>query len=870
MTKKKQGDGHPRRRAAGRHAADTHSREAAPTRPAAPPRDPQAEREARLYEHPIPSREAILALLEARGELLTEARVAEALGLSDSRDLYALHKRLGAMVRDGQLLLGRRGGYAPIRKLDLIPGVVLANAEGYGFLRPDEGGDDLYLSPQQMRGVLHGDRVLASVVGIDRRGRREGAVAEVLQRRSPRLVGRVVIENGVTLVTPDDRRLHQDIMIAPDATLDARAGQIVVAEITEPPTPKRGPLGVIRAVLGERLEPSLLVEMTIASHDLPHEWPTEVLRAAAQVETTVSAGEHADRLDLRKLPLVTIDGADARDFDDAVYAAPRRGGGWRLVVAIADVSHYVPVGGTLDDEAFERSTSTYFPGFVVPMLPETLSNGICSLNPKVDRLCMVCDMAVSAEGEVLKSKFSAGLMRSHARLTYDRVWQAIGLHDADARAELADVLPQLEHLHALYRAMAAQRRQRGAIDFETPEVKFRLDQRGEVESAGVTERNDAHKLIEECMIAANVQAALYLEKKKIPALFRAHEPPPAEKYEELQQFLREFKLRLPPLTEVTPADFSEVLRMVADRPERELIQSVLLRAQSMAAYQPDNRGHFGLALKAYAHFTSPIRRYPDLLVHRAIRYALGGGKPADYDYTAAKMAQMAVHCSQRERRAEEAERDVDERYKCAWMAKHVGEEFDGVVTGVTSFGLFVELDESKVSGLIHISQLRNDYYHFDPQRHLLKGEHTGAQFRLGDHLRVQVLRASLEDRKIDFRLAASKPRTAPAGGKAFDYAATGERYSLPKREDPGLLGRAAKAVGRLFGRREDRPALPTLPPVRDNPPLAAKPSKASVRNPAKPATKPGARRGAKAPAAPASPAPRPPRKGRTRKPKGKS
>ena len=848
----------------------------APARRTAAVRDPQAEREARRYERPIPSREAILALLEARSELLTEARIAEALGLADAHDLFALHKRLGAMVRDGQLLFGRRGGYAPIRKLDLIPGVVLANAEGYGFLRPDEGGDDLYLSPQQMRGVLHGDRVLASVVGIDRRGRREGAIAEVLQRRSPRLVGRVVVENGVTLVTPDDRRLHQDIMIAPDATLDARAGQIVVAEITEPPTPKRGPLGVIRAVLGERLEPSLLVEMAIASHDLPHEWPAEVLREAAQVETAVSAGEHADRLDLRKLPLVTIDGADARDFDDAVYAVPRRGGGWRLVVAIADVSHYVPVDGALDAEAFERSTSTYFPGFVVPMLPETLSNGICSLNPDVDRLCMVCDMTVSAEGEVVKSKFSAGLMRSHARLTYDRVWQAIGLHDADARAELADVLPQLEHLHALYQAMAAQRRKRGAIDFETPEVKFRLDQRGEVESAGATERNDAHKLIEECMIAANVQAALYLEKKKVPALFRAHEPPPAEKYEELQQFLREFKLRLPPLEEVTPADFSEVLRMVAERPERELIQSVLLRAQSMAAYQPDNRGHFGLALTAYAHFTSPIRRYPDLLVHRAIRYALTGGKPANYDYTAAQMAQMAVHCSQRERRAEEAERDVDERYKCAWMAKHVGEEFAGVVTGVTSFGLFVELDESKVSGLIHISQLRNDYYHFDPQRHLLKGERTGAQFRLGDHLRVQVLRASLEDRKIDFRLAPPKVRdTAPRDGKAFDYAATGERYSLPARDKPGMLGRAAQAVGRLFGHRAATPALPVLPPLRDNPPPAAKPAKAGTRKPgksaaAKPMAKAPVKRGAKSPAAPARPASKPPRKGGTRKPKGKS
>ena len=812
--------------------------------------DPFATREAERYERPIPSREAILALLEERGELLTEARIAEALDLHDEYGITALAKRLTAMVRDGQLLLGRRGGYGPARKLDLIPGVVLANAEGYGFLRPDEGGDDLYLSPYQMRSVMHGDRVLASVVGVDRRGRRQGAIVEVLQRRSPRLVGRVVIDNGVTLVVPDDRRLHQDIMIVPGKEQGARSGQIVVVEITDPPTAYRGPLGAIRAVLGERLQPSLLVEMAIASHDLPHEWPPEVLRDAAQIEPEVTAAEREGRVDLRKLPLVTIDGADARDFDDAVYAEPKRGGGWRLVVAIADVSHYVRVGSALDKEAYARSTSTYFPGFVVPMLPETLSNGICSLNPKVERLCMVCDMQIDATGEVVKSKFYEAVMLSHARLTYDKVWQVIGLEDADARHEVADVLPQLQNLHALYKAMAEQRRRRGAIDFETPEVKFRLDQTGEVQTVGAVVRNDAHKLIEECMIAANVQAALFLEKRKIPALYRAHEPPPAEKYEDLQQFLREFKLRMPSLEDVTPGDFADVLRKVQDRPERELIQSVLLRSQSMAAYQPDNRGHFGLALSAYAHFTSPIRRYPDLLVHRAIRYALLGGKPTAYDYTDAAMAAIAVHCSQRERRAEEAERDVDERFRCAWMAKHVGEEFEGIVTGVTSFGLFVELVESKVSGLVHISQLSNDYYHFDPVRHLLKGERTGLQFRLGDHLRVQVMRASLEDRKIDFRLASQQTKGASAPpsntSRAYDYAAAGERYSLPSSRKP----------------------LPSLPP------LPTRDSAAAKHGAAKPARKASAGKGSvvadKRKGQPAGGKGKSPvAKGRTQKPKGK-
>ena len=791
-------------------------------------RDPHAEREAKRYDRPIPSREAILALLEQRGELLTEARVAEALKIHEETDIEALRKRLAAMVRDGQLLLGRRGGYAPAQKLDLIAGRVLANAEGYGFLRPDEGGEDLYLSPQQMRAVMHGDRVLASVVGIDRRGRKQGAVAEVLERRSPRLVGRVVVENGVTLVTPDDRRLNQDVLIKHGQDQGAKSGEIVVVEITDPPTLHRGPMGEIRAVLGERLQPSLVVEMAIASHDLPHEWPAEVLRDAALIEAEVSAAEREGRTDIRKLPLVTIDGADARDFDDAVFAEPRRGGGWRLIVAIADVSHYVKVGNALDKEAYDRSTSTYFPGFVVPMLPETLSNGICSLNPKVDRLCMVCDMVVDADGSVSKSKFYDAVMLSHARLTYDKVWEAVGLKEEGARHEVSDVLPQLENLHALYKAMAKQRKKRGAIDFETPEVKFRLDQTGSVESMGASERNDAHKLIEECMIAANVQAALFLEKKKIPALFRAHEPPPAEKYEDLQQFLKEFKLHMPPVDEVTPADFSEILRMVKDRPERELIQNVLLRSQSMAAYQPDNRGHFGLALQAYAHFTSPIRRYPDLLVHRAIRFALTGRKPADYTYTPAEMAAMAVHCSQRERRAEEAERDVDERFKCAWMEKHIGSEFDGVVTGVTSFGLFVELDESKVSGLVHISQLANDYYHFDAIRKLLKGERTGTQFRLGDHVRIQVLRASLEDRKIDFRLVESRQpeKAGPSSSKAYDYAASGERYSLPKKAAPakakGMFGRTADAIGRAFGRK--KAPVEAVAPVDDHRQAASKPA----------------------------------------------
>ena len=682
---------------------------------------------------------------------MTAETLAQELGLTLSRDFEALSKRLGAMLREGQLLQNRRGGYGVARKLDLIPGSIIANAEGFGFLRPDAGGDDIYVSPAEMRKVLHGDRVLASIVGVDRRGRKQGAIAEVLGRRPPRLVGRVVVDKGLVLVVPDDRRLHQDVLIPPGKERGARDGQIVVAEITEPPNAQRGPIGIVLSVLGERLTPSLIVEMAIASHGIPQEWPQAALREAAQVEAQVTNAEIAGRVDLRETPLVTIDGEDARDFDDAVFAEPVRDG-FRLLVAIADVSHYVRPGSALDDEAQKRSTSVYFPGFVVPMLPETLSNGICSLNPRVERLCMVCEMHVGYDGEVAQSKFYAAVMRSHARLTYTRVWQALGEKDAAVRRELGPLLPHLEHLHQLYRILAKARQRRGAIDFDSHEVKFRLGPSGEVVQLGAEARNDAHKLIEECMIAANVEAARFLVRRHLPALYRVHAPPPDSKYEDLLEFLKEFGMKLPPQAQVQPRDFAALLKRIHQRADSALLESVLLRAQSLAVYSAENSGHFGLALDAYAHFTSPIRRYPDLLVHRALRHALAKGKPADYAYAAGDMAALATHCSQNERRADEAERDVDERYKCAWMEKHVGDEFDGIVSGVTSFGLFVELSESQVSGLVHITQLPNDYYHFDPIRHLLTGERRGLSFRLGDPVRVQVLRASLEDRKIDFRL----------------------------------------------------------------------------------------------------------------------
>jgi ribonuclease R len=749
--------------------------------PARPPRprsataiavhDPYAAREADRYANPIASREAILTTLDEAGGPRTAEELAQVLGLTDPERADALGKRLGAMVRDGQLIQNRRGGFAPVQATNLIPGVVIANPEGFGFLRPDAGGgDDLFLPPAEMRKVMHGDRALVNVTGIDRRGRREGSIARVLERGVKRFIGHFDTEVGISFVIPDDRRLQRNVQIPPDATGGAGKGQLVVCELVHAPDGRRPPIGKVIAVLGDRLTPSLVVETAIHGHDLPHEFPQEVLDEATAVPLTVEPDTIGERVDLRALPLVTIDGEDAKDFDDAVYCEPNREG-FRLVVAIADVSHYVRPGAPLDQEAQKRATSVYFPGFVVPMLPETLSNGICSLNPKVDRFCFVCDMQVDHEGEVTRSRFYEAVMNSHARLTYTQVWKAVGEEDAEAQAQVGTLLPHVQRLHQLYQVLAKARARRGAIEFESSEVRFVLDNRGEVTQAGMLVRNDAHKLIEECMIAANVEAARHLLKAGVPAPYRIHEKPPEAKYADLLEFLKEFKLSLPAWSKVVPGDFTRLLKKVRDRPDATLLESVLLRSQSLAIYSPDNAGHFGLALEAYAHFTSPIRRYPDLLVHRAIKHTLVRGKSA-FTYSAGEMAALALQCSERERRADEAEREVDERFRAAWMEKHVGGQFDGVISGVTSFGLFVELDDSKVNGLVHVTQLPHDYYHFDPMRKTLSGERRGMEYRLGDRVRIIVLKASLEERKIDFRLVEDPkqdtglPPLAPRGQPA--------------------------------------------------------------------------------------------------------
>ncbi len=725
--------------------------------PAVPPVDPHAQREAQRYDQPIASREMLLQVLAAQDGPMDDWALAQKLGLTAPDRYEALQKRLGAMLRAGQLLQNRRGGYVPAMQAELIAGSVIANPDGFGFLRPEAGGDDLFLPPYEMRKVSHGDRVLVSITGMDRRGRGDATIVEVLERRLTRLLGRYAEELGVAYVVPDDKRIQRNVMIPQDARNGAKSGQLVVAEITTPQDAHRPAIGRVLAVLGDRLTASQAVEAAIHGHDIPHVFPPEALAQAMAVPLDVQAAEVKGRVDLRGLPLVTIDGEDAKDFDDAVWCEPNKDG-FRLIVAIADVSHYVRPGTPLDDEAQLRATSVYFPGFVVPMLPETLSNGICSLNPQVDRLCFCCEMRVGRDGLVRESKFFEAVMHSHARLTYTDVWNAVGEgipedDHAAALAKIGPLLPQIQRLHQLYKIFDKARAKRGAIEFESGEVRFVLDAQGTVTQAGMLQRNDAHKLIEECMIAANVQAALHLLQSRVPAPYRDHDKPPESKYADLEEFLKEFALRLPPWAKVQPKDFRALLEKIRERPDAALLESVILRSQSLAVYAPDNIGHFGLALEAYAHFTSPIRRYPDLLVHRALKHALAGGRPEAYAYSPHEMASLSLQCSERSRRADEAQREVDERYRAAWMESHVGKEFDGVISGVTSFGLFVELDASKVNGLVHVTQLPRDFYHFDAVRKTLTGERRGREYRLGDRARIVVLKASVEERKIDFRLA---------------------------------------------------------------------------------------------------------------------
>ena len=722
-------------------------------------RDPFRAREARKYQNPIPSREFILETLDEAGVPLTFNEIAGELALESEEELEALRRRLKAMERDGQLVRNRRGSFCVVNERDLIAGRVIAHPNGFGFLKPDEGGDDLFLSPREMRSLLHDDRAVVRVVGVDRRGRREAALVEVLERNTHQVVGRLYKEAAVGFVVPDNKRLHQDIVVPAEDQADARHGQIVVATIVEQPSQHTQPVGRIVEVLGDHMAPGMETDVAIRTHELPVEWPREVQEEAATFGSEVPQAALSGRTDLRDLPLVTIDGEDARDFDDAVYCEARPKG-WRLLVCIADVSSYVRPGTALEAEARQRGNSVYFPDRVIPMLPEVLSNGLCSLNPEVDRLCISCELSINKDGRITRSRFFEAVMRSHARLTYTQVASILTEGHPQLLSRFAAVVPALRNLYALYQVLRKGREQRGAIDFDTTETRIVFGPEQKVEQIVPLERNDAHRLIEECMLAANVAAARLLLRKRIPALFRNHEGPPEDKLTDLRGFLGELGLGLPGGKRPEAGDFAELLNGIRGRADFHLIQTVLLRSLSQAVYCAENHGHFGLAYDAYAHFTSPIRRYPDLLVHRAIRHHLRGGSADDFDYSHGELKVLGEHCSFTERRADEATRDVIDWLKCEYMMDKVGVRYEGIISGVNSFGIFVELNGIYVDGLVHITALSNDYYHFDPVGHRLTGERTGKVYRLGDPVRVQVAAVNLDDRRIDFSLAEQE---APRG-----------------------------------------------------------------------------------------------------------
>lgn len=713
--------------------------------------DPYAQREAEKYAQPIPSRELILQLIEQGGRPIGRKGIAEAFSLQSDEQLEALRRRLRAMERDGQLLFNRRQQYCLVNSQDLIAGRILSYPDGFGFLQPDDAGEDLFLSPREMNRVLHNDRALVRVSGVDRKGRREGKIVEVLERNTHQVVGRFIKEHGVQFVQPDNKKITQNILIPKGKSEGAKKGEMVVATIIEQPTFRSQPIGKIAEVLGAHMAPGMEIDVAIRTHDLPNIWPDEVIEQIKPFKKLVEEEAKQGRVDLRNIPLVTIDGADARDFDDAVFCS-KTAKGWKLLVAIADVSHYVQPDSALDLEAKKRSTSVYFPEQVIPMLPEVLSNGLCSINPDQDRLSMVCEMLINQQGQVTRARFFDAVMRSHARLTYTKVSAMLEENNHKLRKKYKAVLPHLEEMYALYKAMRGQREVRGAMDFDTQETQIVFGDDRKIEKIVPVQRNDAHKLIEEFMIAANSAAARYLNRKKMPRLLRIHEGPSEDKIKTLKTFLGEMGLSLGGGDQPTPLDYMHLTSSIKERPDAHLIQTVLLRSMSQAVYSPEKKGHFGLALEAYTHFTSPIRRYPDLMVHRAIRHCLEGKSPESFYCGFPEITTLGEHCSANERRADEATRDVVSWLKCEFMQDKIGQSFAGVIAAVTSFGFFVELADLYVEGLVHVTALGQDFFKFDPTSHQLKGERTGVRYRLGDVVQVTVARVNLDDKKIDFDL----------------------------------------------------------------------------------------------------------------------
>jgi ribonuclease R len=786
-----------------------------------PASDPFAGREAQNYDNPIASREHILDQLEQLGEPALLEQLAEMLGLGGEEGTEALRRRLNAMARDGQIIRNRKGAYGLTAHMDLQSGRVQGTKDGAGYFIPDDAGEDLFLSPREMSQLFDGDRVLARFTGYETRGKREGTVVEILQRRYEEIVGRYFQEKGYGIVLPDNKRVTHEIVIPPGYGKPASDGQYVSARIMEYPNKRSKAVAEITAILGDVTTPGIEIDVALHSFDIPHQWPSSVQKETARIRDSVSEEDKRGRFDLRELPLVTIDGEDAKDFDDAVFAR-RHGSGWTLFVAIADVSHYVRLNTALDKEAEERGTSVYFPGHVVPMLPEKLSNGLCSLKPETDRLAMVCEMEISPQGELKSYCFSEAVIYSHARLTYtevsDMLQEPANETAAKIRARLRKVygslLPSLEDLYSLFKALKSHRSDEGAMEFESVETRIVFAENKKIKEIIPVERNDAHKMIEECMLCANVAAARLLESMDVPALYRIHEGPNPDKLAGLRDFLFEMGLKLGGGDRPNPSDYQQTLRSIADRPDRNLLQTMMIRSMMQAVYQPENIGHFGLGFPAYTHFTSPIRRYPDLLVHRAIRYLIRNkrsknlrahdkqsklGKGQIYPYSLPDLISLGESTSTAERRADAASYSVVNWLKCEYMKDRVGDVYEGTVTSVTSFGLFVELQGIYIEGLLHITELDNDYYHFDPARHCLEGERTHNIFRLGDVLEVRVARVDLEEKQIDLQLTSSR-----SGGKSSSRGGHNPQGKSGKKSNKDKFLEAAKKEAESRSNRGSR------------------------------------------------------------------
>ena len=737
-----------------------------------PPKDPNYVKELAKYDNPIPSREFILQIIREQNSPMSKEEIFAALGISEEEQQEAMRRRLRAMENDGQLVFTKRKCYALPEKLDLLKGMVIGHREGFGFLQVEGKKEDFFIPNVQMQKVMHGDYVLAQPNGFDRKGRPEVRIVRVLEANKKQIVGRFFLEQGIGYVVPDDSRITRDILIPDNARLGARMGQVVVVELHPRKVPFFQPIGKITEILGENMAKGMEVEIAIRKHDIPHVFPSAVEKQLKKWDEDVPEEAKRGRVDLRDLPLVTIDGEDARDFDDAVFCQ-KQGKGWKLWVAIADVSYYVRPKSALDTEAYNRGNSVYFPNRVVPMLPEKLSNGLCSLNPQVDRLCMVCEITLSAKGKMTDYRFYEAVMNSHARLTYNKVAKILE-KDTALCERYASLVPHLQDLHDMYQALVKARQQRGAIEFETIESKFIFNALGRIERIEPVVRNDAHKIIEECMILANIASANFMEKHQEPALYRIHAVPSEEKLTAFRSFLAECGLSLSGGNKPTPTDYAHLLEQMKPRPDHELIQTMLLRSMSQAVYSADNIGHFGLALEEYAHFTSPIRRYPDLTLHRGIKYLLAKQKGSKrkttdtggYHYQLDEMDVFGAHCSSTERRADDATREVADWLKCEYMQDHVGEEFYGVISSVTGFGFFVRLNDLFIDGLVHISGLANDYYLFDMPKQRLIGENSGIIFRLGDAVKVRVEAVSLEQKQIDFSLISSERKPRRSGKTA--------------------------------------------------------------------------------------------------------